>query len=193
MQRIPANGSLNTVRRVSVTQNFLIFDRSGIALYGFRHSGSPHASTYSWEGTLSVITQNARPGGVANQRRSHRIVLSVPIIVSGKRANGSPFKERTTTLVVSAHGALIHLREAVIVGQDLSITHVGTSEELACTVKDINHGQEDIPEVGIGFAKPNAHFWRVSFPPDDWSPRHPEAKHFTKQSAPEMKRPEVKK
>lgn len=142
---------------------------------------------------MSVTTQNPRPAGVANQRRSHRIVLSVTIIVSGKRANGSPFKERTKTLVVNAHGGLILLREPVLVGQVLTITHVGTGEDLACTVMDINSGQEEIPEIGIGFAQPNAHFWRVSFPPEDWSPRHPDAKHFTKKSVPEMKRPEVKK
>ncbi len=142
---------------------------------------------------MSVITQNARPGGVAHQRRSHRIVLSVPIIVSGTRAIGSPFNERTKTLVVSAHGGLILLREPVIVGQVLNITHVSTGEELVCTVKDINAGQEELPEIGIGFAQPNAHFWRVTFPPDDWSPRSPEAKRFTKQSAPVAKPPEVKK
>jgi hypothetical protein len=142
---------------------------------------------------LSVITQNAHPGGVAYKRRSHRIVLSVPIIVSGKRANDSPFHERTTTLVVNAHGGLILLREPVIVGQDLSVTHVATGEELVCTVKDINPGQEQMPEIGIGFAQPNAHFWRVSFPPENWSPRSPEAKRFTKQSAPVTKPPQVKK
>jgi len=193
MQRIPANGSLNTVWRESVTQNLLIFDRSGLALHGFRSIGSSHASSYPQEAALSVTSQNPRTGGVANQRRSHRIVLSVPIIVSGERANGSPFNERTTTLVVSAHGGLILLREPVIVGQVLTITHVGTGEDLACTVMDINSGQEEIPEIGIGFAQPNARFWRVSFPPEDWSPRHPEAKHFTKKSVPEMKHPKVKK
>jgi hypothetical protein len=142
---------------------------------------------------LSVVTQNARPGGVAHQRRSHRIILSVPIIVSGTRASGSSFRERTTTLVVNAHGGLILLREPVLVGQDLSITHVGTGEELVCIVKDINPGQEKIPEIGIGFAHPNARFWRVSFPPEDWTPHSPEAKGYVKQSAPVKKPPEVKK
>ena len=142
---------------------------------------------------MSVTTQNARPGGVAHQRRSHRIILSVPIIVSGERASGSTFHERTTTLVVNAHGGLILLREPVLAGQELSITHVGTGEELACTVKDINPGQEEIPEIGIGFAESNARFWRVSFPPEDWSPRSPEAKRFTKHSAPVTKPPQVKK
>jgi len=75
-----------------------------------------------------VITQNARPGGVAHQRRSQRIVLSVSIIVSGERANGSAFNERTKTLVVNAHGGLILLREPVMVGQVLSVTMWGPAK-----------------------------------------------------------------
>ena len=142
---------------------------------------------------MSVITDNAHPGRVAHQRRSQRIVLSVPILVSGERANGATFNERTTTLVVNAHGGLILLQEPVLVGQVLSLTHLGTGEKLACTVKDINPGHEQKPEIGIEFAHANAPFWRVSFPPENWSTRSPEAKRFTKHGAPQTKPPEVKK
>lgn len=143
---------------------------------------------------MSVLVDNAHPGSkVVHRRRSQRIVLSVPIIVSGERASGSQFSERTTTLVVNAHGGLILLREPVLVGQVLSLTHLGTGEKLVCTVKDINAGEEQRPEIGIEFAQSNAHFWRVSFPPEDWSSRSPEAKRFTKHSAPVTKPPQVKK
>lgn len=110
------------------------------------------------------------------QRRSQRILLSISILVSGQHANGSPFSERTKTHIVSAHGALIELREPVLAGQKLRIKHLATNEEVTCTVADINPGTTDIPEVGIAFAKPTASFWRVSFPPEDWTPRSPEAK-----------------
>ena len=143
---------------------------------------------------MSVLVNDAHPAGkVVHRRRSQRIVLSVPLIVSGDRASGAQFSERTTTLVVNAHGGLILLREPVLVGQTLSLTHLGTGEKLVCTVKDINPGEEQRPEIGIEFARPNAHFWRVSFPPVDWTSRSPEAKHFAKQSAPAAKLPEVKK
>jgi len=36
----------------------------------------------------------------------------------------------------------------------------------------------NLPEIGLEFAKPFPHFWRVAFPPADWSPRSPEAKRF---------------
>jgi len=142
---------------------------------------------------LTVVAHNARPGSIAHQRRSQRILLSVPLVVSGKHANGAPFTERTTTLVVSAHGALILLREPVILEQTLNITHVVTGEKLACTVKDISPGTDGLREIGIEFAQSSARFWRVSFPPPDWGPRSPEAKRFANQSVPPAKPAEVKK
>lgn len=132
---------------------------------------------------MSGVTHNARSGGMAHQRRSQRVLLSVPVIVSGKRENGSPFSERTRTLVVNVHGALLLLCEPVAVGQTLSITNVATGEALTCTVKDINQGQHEVPEIGIEFSQPSTRFWRVSFPPPEWSSRSPEAKRFDKPVA----------
>jgi hypothetical protein len=184
MQRIPANGTSAGSSRRTMSQNLLIFGPSSIALESPRSSGSPHASIYPQEKLLTVLAHNARPGTVANQRRSQRVLLSVPVIVSGKRENGSSFNERTRTLVVNAHGALLLLRERVIVGQVLNITNVATGESLASIVKDINPGQHDEPEIGIEFSQPSARFWHVSFPPPDWSSRSPEAKRFEKPITP---------
>lgn len=123
------------------------------------------------------MTSNLRPPG--QQRRSQRILLSVSILVSGQQANGSPFSERTKTQVVNAHGALIQLREPVLVGQQLRMENLATNEEVPFTVADISRGSGEIPEVGIAFTKPSPGFWRVSFPPEDWSPRSPEAKRVS--------------
>jgi hypothetical protein len=115
--------------------------------------------------------------GFAQQRRSQRILLSIPVIVSGRGANGSPFVERTNTLVVSAHGALILLRERVQVNQILRIKNVATNEEVSCTTVDVNRTSKEVPEIGVGFSKPAPNFWRVAFPPENWNPRGPEARH----------------
>jgi len=114
----------------------------------------------------------------ANQRRSQRILLAVPLRVSGKRSTGTPFMELTNTLIVNAHGALMVLREPVGEGQTLAVKNITTGEELACTVVDVNLGPNGVPEIGFEFAKPCPRFWRVSFPPADWSTRSPEAKRF---------------
>jgi hypothetical protein len=126
-----------------------------------------------------VSSTNLRPTASANQRRSQRILLALPIVISGVRSNQAPFSERTSTLVVNAHGALIQLRERVLVGQNIRMKNVATNEELTCTVMDINPGTSGAPEVGVAFSESNPHFWRVSFPPTDWTPRSPEARRHT--------------
>ena len=134
-----------------------------------------------WQaGDDRVNSLNPRPTAHANQRRSQRILLSVPIIVAGFRANKAPFVEHTSTMIVNAHGALIQLRERVLVGQTLRIKNTATNEEMNCTVMDINPGNASVPEVGVEFVEPSPRFWRVSFPPADWSSRSPEAKRAEK-------------
>ena len=31
-------------------------------------------------------------------------------------------------------------------------------------------------EIGLEFSAPSPTFWRVTFPPEDWSPKHPDAR-----------------
>jgi hypothetical protein len=132
-----------------------------------------------------VSTSNDRPGPIIDHRRSQRILLGLAIQVSGQRANGAPFTESTRTKVVNAHGALIQLHEMVLVGQKLRIKNLGTNEELVCEVVDINPGENgEVPEVGIAFTEPTPRFWRVAFPPRDWSYRNPEAKRFPAKQPP---------
>jgi hypothetical protein len=125
-----------------------------------------------------MSTPNIRPTQAANQRRSQRILLAVPVRVSGKGAKGTPFVEHTKTLIVNAHGALLQLEEPVREGQVLSVRNVTTGEEALCRVVDLSPDTHGVAEIGVEFAEPNPHFWRVSFPPTDWSTRSPEAKRF---------------
>jgi hypothetical protein len=74
---------------------------------------------------------STRPGNTPSQRRSQRIFLCAGIIVHGQKSDGSAFS--TKTEVVSAHGALILLREPVSTGQNLTLGNILTSEEVACT------------------------------------------------------------
>ena len=123
-----------------------------------------------------MSTPNIRPTLTANQRRSQRILLSVPVRVSGNRTNGTAFVEHTKTLIVNAHGALLLLQEPVREGQMLKVRNVATGEEAPCRVADKSPGPNGLSEIGVEFANANARFWRVSFPPADWNSRAPEAK-----------------
>jgi hypothetical protein len=143
-----------------------------------------------------MSTPNNRPALTANQRRSQRILLSVPLRVSGKRANGTAFVEHTKTLIVSAHGALLQVEERVLQDQSLNLKNVVTGEEVVCKVVDLNPGGSGLAEIGVEFAEPNPRFWRVSFPPADWSARNPEAKRFASSPSaapPAAKEPPAKK
>jgi c-di-GMP-binding flagellar brake protein YcgR len=116
----------------------------------------------------------------ANRRRSQRVLMTVPIRVSGKSGAASPFEEDTHTRAISAHGALILLSTQVHRGQRLTLSNVQTKAALECVVAHIDRRQSDLRQVGVEFALPNPMFWHVAFPPKDWTPRHPDAKSHIK-------------
>ena len=114
-----------------------------------------------------------------NQRRSQRVLLSIQILVTGKRGDGQPFAEETETVVVSVHGGLIFLAESVNAAQPLTVRNLKSGEVVLCTVIDVGPAHDGKREVGIQFLESSEKFWRVSFPPEHWSPHSPEAKRFS--------------
>jgi hypothetical protein len=112
----------------------------------------------------------------ANRRRSQRVLMTVPVRVSGQTGAGLPFDEETHTRAISAHGALILVSTKVHRGQRLSLSNLQTRAALECVVAHIDRHQRDHPHVGVEFTLPNPVFWHVAFPPKDWTPRHPDAK-----------------
>src|ERR1700675_4696633 len=119
-------------------------------------------------------------GGVtfANQRRSQRILLAVPLSASGRRADETAFIERASTLIVSASGELVALKETVLVPQILSLKNENTNGEISCAVVNFDRQANGLQEVGIEFSGERQNFWRVNFPPVDWTSRSPDAKRF---------------
>jgi hypothetical protein len=112
----------------------------------------------------------------ANRRRSQRVLMAVPVRVSGQNKVGSPFEEETRTVAISAHGALILVSTQVHRGQRLTLSNVQTKAALECVVAHIAKYQSSQTQVGVEFMLPNPIFWHVAFPPKDWTPRHPDAK-----------------
>jgi hypothetical protein len=112
----------------------------------------------------------------ANRRRSQRVLMTIPVRVSGKSGAASPFEEEAHTRAISAHGALILLSAQVFRGQRLTLSNVQTKAALECVVAHIDRRQRNQPQVGVEFMLPNPMFWHVAFPPKDWTPRHPDAK-----------------
>jgi hypothetical protein len=110
------------------------------------------------------------------RRRSQRLFLQVRVIVEAKLAGKSPFSEETHTIVVNAHGALVELSASLDQGQAVILHNVRTSEKAECTVKLVTPAEAKKFNTAIEFTVPNPRFWRISFPPDDWTNKSPDAK-----------------
>jgi hypothetical protein len=115
-------------------------------------------------------TASPKPGWKADpgRRRSMRVLLSVPIVVSGKTANNQDFNEETRTLVVNAHGALIALAAQVAAQQTVTLSNKATQQSIHCRVVHLGSAQGGKTQVGLEFVKPSGKFWQIDFPPDDW-------------------------
>jgi hypothetical protein len=125
-------------------------------------------------------TDSPTASKMSQLRRSQRVCIRLPITVLREGPGTNVASEETHTLIVNAHGALIQLALTVEVGQLLGIKNAHTLEQLVCRVVHLGADQTGKREVGVEFEVPSPRFWRIAFPPGDWSPRSPEAKAPTK-------------
>jgi len=110
------------------------------------------------------------------RRRSQRVLMQVSVRIRGTDAQGKAFEEEASTLAINAHGALVLLQVRLTSGSAVLLQHKQTEEEQECHVVFLGPVRGGQGEVGLEFSEPRPAFWRVTFPPEDWSPRHPEAR-----------------
>jgi len=116
------------------------------------------------------------PSNISVRRRSQRVLMQVGVQISGNDAQGRYFREDTDTLAINAHGALVLLRARITSGCTLKVRHEGTKEEQECHVVFLGPVRGEKAEIGLEFSVPRPQFWRVTFPPEDWTPKSPEAR-----------------
>jgi hypothetical protein len=104
----------------------------------------------------------------SNLRRSTRVLLNVPILVTGKTSEGEDFTTDAHTLVVNAHGALISLAEQITLGEKITVRNKSTHESRDCGVVYVGTARGGRAQMGIEFLRPSPSFWQIDFPPDDW-------------------------
>jgi hypothetical protein len=118
-------------------------------------------------------TSSGNPGA---RRRSQRVLMQVAVRVRGNDSQGNGFEEETETLAINAHGALILVKARVTSGSKMMIQHKRTQEEQECHVVFLGPVRGGKAEIGLEFSAPRPAFWRVAFPPEDWSLKHPDAR-----------------
>jgi hypothetical protein len=110
------------------------------------------------------------------RRRSQRVLMQVAVRVRGTDSQGQQFEEETETLAINAHGALILVNARLTSGSKVVMQHKGTQDEQECHVAFLGPVRAGKAEIGLEFSEPRPTFWRVAFPPEDWSLKHPDAR-----------------
>ena len=123
-----------------------------------------------------MVQSPITPSHSGARRRSQRVLMQVALRLRGVDAQGQNFEEFTGTLAINAHGALVLLEARVTSGSVIQVRHNKTQEEQECHVVFLGPVRGGKAEVGLEFTVPRSSFWRVAFPPEDWSPKHPEAR-----------------
>ena len=78
--------------------------------------------------------------------------------------SGIAFLVSSMTYARLTSGAVVHMK------------HNKTEEEQECQVAFLGPVRGGKAEIGLEFTAPRPTFWRVAFPPEDWTPKSPEAR-----------------
>jgi hypothetical protein len=99
----------------------------------------------------------------SSQRRSQRVFHKMRLQALGRSHQGRKFREICETLVVSAHGGLLNLRNEVDNGEMLVLVNPETQEEQECRIVYLGETGNRGTRVGVEFLTPAPHFWGIDF------------------------------
>jgi PilZ domain len=98
------------------------------------------------------------------RRRTVRVMLSVPLRVTGRTEIGERFSIRAMSHTVSRHGASIELELEVVLGEVLQLENEVTREKVEGKVVSIRRTREGKKFVAVEFILADANFWHMAFP-----------------------------
>src|SRR6267142_4136049 len=122
---------LGTVTDVRITKGAQLFEAHARVVYSRASKGMGLVFTViepEQRGILETWLAESRETSwlAANRRRSQRVLMTIPVRVSGKTGAGSSFEEETHTRAISAHGALILMSTPVSRGERLTLSNIQT-------------------------------------------------------------------
>ena len=97
-----------------------------------------------------------------NRRRSKRVQHKTPVIARFRDASKQSISEKTHTMIVSDHGALILLAAAVEAQQVIRLENPSLGEELLCRVVSLGPTLMGKTQVAVEFIVPKPGFWSTS-------------------------------
>lgn len=102
-------------------------------------------------------------------RRSTRVSISIPIVISGVDADGNTFSEHVRTLLVNMHGGKITTTHHLAMGTGLMVENplmgvVAKANVVWLGERDV---AQDLHPVALELVEPQ-NVWGMTFPPDNW-------------------------
>jgi hypothetical protein len=98
------------------------------------------------------------------RRRTVRVMLSVPLRVSGHTEIGERFSVKAMSHSVSLHGASVELELEVVLGEILQLENEVTREKVDGKVVSIRRSRDGKKYVALEFTSPKPNFWHMAFP-----------------------------
>ena len=102
-------------------------------------------------------------------RRSTRVPIAIPIMLSGQDTSGENFQESTRTLVINKQGAKVLTKFKLALGAELAVENRALGHTTLANVVWLGKppGPNEPAELGIQLVKAE-NFWGIDFPPEDW-------------------------
>jgi len=146
-----------------------------------------HFSSCEWFMTLNVKNSDkdaapSSPGVSAPKSppeapaRPKPVALEIPVTVNGARTvEGSdkrePFSEKSATVLVFGHGAVIRISALLAPGQLVFLTNEKSKKEVVCQVVKSKTDGNAVGYVELRFTEPAPGFWGMRFPSDTLLPQ----------------------
>jgi hypothetical protein len=108
-------------------------------------------------------------------RRSSRVMVALPLAVSGQKKDGSHISGAAETILVNRHGAKI--RSAVPLENKMEV-RVAMLAPYKWRVGQVVWSDSGEKEYGIELNRPE-NFWGIYFPPEDWELGVPQVSTMT--------------
>ncbi len=99
----------------------------------------------------------------ASMRRSTRVQVRIPVIVTGTLPGGEPFSEETYVLTVSKFGARLKCTHRLTPGMEIRVRPKAVNEDALFQVVWAGGGSGDSGEVGIQYVNA-ANLFGIAFP-----------------------------
>ena len=97
------------------------------------------------------------------RRRTVRVLLSVPLKVTGQTGEGEKFSVKTVSHSVSLHGGSIELDQDVALGNVVQLENQITGEKVEGKIVSLRRNREGKRYVAVEFVS-QVNFWHMVFP-----------------------------